>query len=429
MKTFCMAALLGNTAAFSYYTAAFDNAHGPDTRTDLTHTEDGHGHTINVGLPENHGMVAKRDDKQCSSITCVHDVHEGGNTCGAGRKFTLDTDMGYFQSAECPTMAQPTSSIRVRHKCSGAARKWGGRECAETVCTSGHFCGMDGNNGCICVSLDTTAAVTEDTTTTAPPICCKAMTAACMACENGVTEEEYCASNPSTQGCATKACPADCNSWFDGCNTCTCNNGAVGACTRKFCATPDEPKCLDTTTAPAANSIFLSEYVEGTSYRKAVELYNPTNAKIKLDGVKLVWHMNGKDNTAKNAYTVNLKNKAIKGKKTFVICRKETKKNSFDIADSKCDLQISSNSAASQAVLHNGNDAITLEVDGTVTDTIGTVGRAKNWVDEDGKPMTKDRTIRRNKNISTGNTEFTTSEWFIKPKNRVAGLGQHNFQG
>lgn len=36
----------------------------------------------------------------------------------------------------------------------------------------------------------------------------------------------------------------DCVSYFDGCNTCTVENGRPSACTLMYCATPSEPKCL-----------------------------------------------------------------------------------------------------------------------------------------------------------------------------------------
>ena len=40
-------------------------------------------------------------------------------------------------------------------------------------------------------------------------------------------------------------CPADCNSWYDGCNTCECKDGKLGACTKRFCAIYEQPKCID----------------------------------------------------------------------------------------------------------------------------------------------------------------------------------------
>ena len=34
-----------------------------------------------------------------------------------------------------------------------------------------------------------------------PKVCCKAMTAQCLACFAGQSVEEYCQANPSTSGC------------------------------------------------------------------------------------------------------------------------------------------------------------------------------------------------------------------------------------
>lgn len=223
MRTFIIAATAASFAA----AAPFDNRDGIDTRTDLVHREDGHGHTTNVGLPAKHGLIAKKaaGAKVCSSIKCYHETHTG--KCGGGRKHALDKLDLYFQGDSCPTFVKPTSSIRVAHICAGDDKKWGGRECKESVCKSGHFCGMDGNNGCVCVELHTSGAV-EEKTTKAPcklvdctkgwklvgaddrgcggtcekeAICCKAMTASCLACAAEQTIDKYCLANPKTPGC------------------------------------------------------------------------------------------------------------------------------------------------------------------------------------------------------------------------------------
>jgi len=34
-----------------------------------------------------------------------------------------------------------------------------------------------------------------------PPGCCRAMTAECLSCVEGMGEDEYCAKNPQTIGC------------------------------------------------------------------------------------------------------------------------------------------------------------------------------------------------------------------------------------
>jgi len=42
--------------------------------------------------------------------------------------------------------------------------------------------------------------------------------------------------------------PADCISWFDGCNNCFVIDGEIGGCTRKFCSeeVSEKPRCLKT---------------------------------------------------------------------------------------------------------------------------------------------------------------------------------------
>jgi hypothetical protein len=36
-----------------------------------------------------------------------------------------------------------------------------------------------------------------------------------------------------------------CDSYFDGCNTCTVTHGELAGCTRKYCSAPTAPRCLD----------------------------------------------------------------------------------------------------------------------------------------------------------------------------------------
>ena len=38
---------------------------------------------------------------------------------------------------------------------------------------------------------------------------------------------------------------SNCTSYFDGCNTCFVQGGQIGGCTRMYCETPAEPKCLE----------------------------------------------------------------------------------------------------------------------------------------------------------------------------------------
>merc|ERR1719197_324328 len=181
--------------------------------------------------------------------------------------------------------------------------------------------------------------------------------------------------------------------------------------------------------------LYISEYVEGSWYNKAIELTNPTGSALSLDGVVLHWHHNGKKYDASDNYDVPLTGKTIPAGGTFVLCRHEGYDDASgkQIPANKCDMQFCNGkkncegkSIASEAVLHTGNDAVELLVDGTMTDIIGEVGvyPGSCWKDASGRCMTKDKTIRRKASVATGNTVWTISEWDIFGKDTISGLGQ-----
>ena len=51
--------------------------------------------------------------------------------------------------------------------------------------------------------------------------------------------------NLSTSTTGTGIDLTNCTSYFDGCNTCFVQSGQVGGCTRMYCETQTEPKCLE----------------------------------------------------------------------------------------------------------------------------------------------------------------------------------------
>jgi hypothetical protein len=62
----------------------------------------------------------------------------------------------------------------------------------------------------------------------------------------------------------------NCTSYFDGCNTCTVQDGKIGGCTRMFCETPEAPKCL--------------EYATGTSPMEPSHVANPASENCQSKG-------------------------------------------------------------------------------------------------------------------------------------------------
>ena len=47
-----------------------------------------------------------------------------------------------------------------------------------------------------------------------------------------------------------------------------------------------------------ASDLFFSQYIEGTSNNKALELYNGTGTNVDLDGYSIELHANGKENAS-----------------------------------------------------------------------------------------------------------------------------------
>ena len=113
-------------------------------------------------------------------------------------------------------------------------------------------------------------------------VCCEAVIASCKACKVGVSVEEYCLKdeNKYVNGCCKirddcanvctadvqrcpdgtewgrdencafptcpeELCPAGCQTWFDGCNTCKCDSDGKKTCTRKYCFQLQDSKCMD----------------------------------------------------------------------------------------------------------------------------------------------------------------------------------------
>jgi len=183
------------------------------------------------------------------------------------------------------------------------------------------------------------------------------------------------------------------------------------------------------TATTSAADVFFSELVEGGAYTKAVELFNPTTTDIKLDGVTLQWHHNGKRFTAaaNPGFDMNLAGYTIEAGKTFVICRNQ--KPSEALKSGKCDITNDSkglNGQGKNAVGHNGDDAIEMFYNGKVIDVIGKVGEAvKCWKDANNKCLTKDVTIHRRASVRVGSTTFRPIEWDLSKKDYVANLGIH----
>lgn len=103
----------------------------------------------------------------------------------------------------------------------------------EPVCPSGCTSWYDGCNTCSCDGEGQLGHCTKRA-------CFQYEPATCIESSSGYDIDDY---DPDA---SSDVCPAGCNAWYDGCNTCACADvGKLGHCTLRFCAVYEEAKCID----------------------------------------------------------------------------------------------------------------------------------------------------------------------------------------
>jgi subtilisin-like proprotein convertase family protein len=164
----------------------------------------------------------------------------------------------------------------------------------------------------------------------------------------------------------------------------------------------------------AAGDLFISEYVEGSSSNKALEIYNPSNAPVDLSAqaYKIEIYFNGSTSAAN---IIDLSGTVPAGG-TFVI---------RNTAASAITAQQSSG-----VLTFNGNDAIVLKKGTGVADSFGQVGNDPGSAWTGGGVSTVDKTLRRKPQVLQGdmiaNDSFDPSlEWIQFNQDDFTGLGGH----
>ncbi|PIZ43552.1 hypothetical protein COY33_01310 [candidate division WWE3 bacterium CG_4_10_14_0_2_um_filter_42_7] len=140
--------------------------------------------------------------------------------------------------------------------------------------------------------------------------------------------------------------------------------------------------------APVAD-LFFSEYIEGSSYNKAVEIYNPTSGGVSLGGFSIELYSNG----GTSPTNISLSSVTLAQGDTFVVCH-----TSFSVS-SLCDLQTGN-------LNFNGDDTLVLKnAVGDVIDVFGQVGYDPGVSWGTGITTTQDRTLVRKCEIGGGDVE------------------------
>lgn len=169
--------------------------------------------------------------------------------------------------------------------------------------------------------------------------------------------------------------------------------------------------------AAQPSELFLSEYVEGSSNNKAIEIYNGTGVALDLGlaGYNIQMYFNG--NPAPGL-TINLSGVVASGD-VFVLAQSAADPAVLALAD-----QLSS------ASWFNGDDAVILRKGTTVIDSLGQVGTDPGTEWGSGLASTADNTLRRKPVVCLGDTNTTdafepAASWDGFATNAFDGLGSH----
>ncbi|MRI32221.1 nuclease [Endozoicomonas sp. OPT23] len=151
----------------------------------------------------------------------------------------------------------------------------------------------------------------------------------------------------------------------------------------------------------ASADLIISEYVEGSSYEKAIELYNSGDVSINLADYQLVKFTNGSE-TSKS--TLQLTGSLPAGA-TYVIAHNRA----------SVELQDKAQLVNGSVINFNGDDPVALQNKaGDTLDLMGQFGKVK---------FGKDKTLAR-KAGSTPSAEYDAAQWDQLAKNAIEGLGK-----
>lgn len=159
-----------------------------------------------------------------------------------------------------------------------------------------------------------------------------------------------------------------------------------------------------------AGNLLFSSYIEGSSYNKAVELYNGTGKTLDLSDYTLMKQSNGTGDF-KTPFRMS---GTLLNNKTYLIA----------LNDSRNVLETRADVVNDSVMSFNGNDAIALYHNGIMIDVIGyaDAGSAFFWG--------QDKTLKRKSTVTHPTTRYDENQWNAYPIDYYELLGSHliNFQ-
>jgi len=169
-----------------------------------------------------------------------------------------------------------------------------------------------------------------------------------------------------------------------------------------------------------ASDLFFSEYVEGSSNNKALEIYNGTGTAVNLSGYGIEVYFNG---ATTPGLTIALPNAVLPDADVFILAQSSADPTIL----AKADLTNGSG-------WFNGDDAVVLKHGSEIIDAIGQIGFDPGAEWGTGLTSTGDNTLRRKSTVLAGDTNPNdvfdpSAEWDGFAQNTFDGLGTHTVSG
>jgi len=181
-----------------------------------------------------------------------------------------------------------------------------------------------------------------------------------------------------------------------------------------------DEKVVENSEGIYADDLFFSYYLEGSSYNKALAIFNGTGNTVDLSEYSILLYTNGAS-TAGNTLTLS---GSLAHGDVYIMANTGAIASILAVAD------ITNNSV----INFNGDDALELRHNGTVIDSFGQVGTDPGDYWSSGSVSTKDMSLERKASIYTGRIASTSAfdpslEWNAYATDVITGLDTHTFTG
>lgn len=166
-----------------------------------------------------------------------------------------------------------------------------------------------------------------------------------------------------------------------------------------------------TTSASLITDLYFSEYVEGSSNNKILEIANGTGSSVALSSYVVKKQTNGAGAWSTG---ITLSGTLANGAK-YVMVHSSTSSACYPVASANY-------SSAGNELTFNGNDAVGLFKNGVLIDIIGTFnGGTANF--------SADETLRRNTTVAVPNVTFNkATDWTVYALDTCSGIGNRTIE-